>query len=168
LIASSSNVRPTVRTRSARPRHGMQARKNVEATLPANLNFKSLNGTFWNVLGSERGMDIEENWQTPSFATMRSSVRSRLAPPIFQSLRATPNPESVPFCSNNKYQACRGKLPHRFSGLHRHHPAHTHFYRHSLNVSALRRRSCIGVHWAPGPLLRTEETNRNHDMCFGR
>jgi hypothetical protein len=96
-------------------------------------------------------MDIEENWQTPSFATMRSSVRSRLAPPIFQSLRATPNPESVPFCSNNKYQACRGKLPHRFSGLHRHHPAHTHFYRHSLNVSALRRRSCIGVHWAPGP-----------------
>jgi hypothetical protein len=51
---------------------GCKPEKMLEATLPANLNFKSLNGTFWNVLGSERGMDIEENWQTPSFATMRS------------------------------------------------------------------------------------------------
>ena len=32
---------------------------------------------------------------------MRSSVRSRLAPPILQSLRGTPNPKSVPFCSNS-------------------------------------------------------------------
>jgi hypothetical protein len=43
-------------------------------------------------------------WQTPSFATMRSSVRSRLAPPYFQSLRWTPNPESVPFCSNKNFR----------------------------------------------------------------
>jgi hypothetical protein len=35
---------------------------------------------------------------------MRSSVRARLAPPCFQSLRTHPNRQSVPFCSNNNFR----------------------------------------------------------------
>jgi hypothetical protein len=44
---------------------------------------------------------------------MRSSVRSRLAPPIFQALRSDSNPQSVPFCSNKQFHNFRlaGKLP---------------------------------------------------------
>ena len=63
----------------------MQAGKTVEATLPANLKMGPI-GPFWTVIGSETRMDTGAEWQTPSFATMRSSVRSRLAPPNFQAL----------------------------------------------------------------------------------
>ena len=46
---------------------------------------------------------------------MRSSVRSRLAPPYFQSLRRTPNPESVPFCSKTSIKPAgfASKLRHK-------------------------------------------------------
>jgi len=56
-----------------------------------------------------------EYWQISSFATMRSSVRSRLAPPSFQALRTLPYSQSVPFCSNNHFRLA-GKLPQVSSG----------------------------------------------------
>ena len=43
---------------------------------------------------------------------MRSSVRSRLAPPCFLSIRSTPNPKSVPFCSKIQPNPCRS-LPEK-------------------------------------------------------
>jgi hypothetical protein len=51
---------------------------------------------------------------------MRSSVRSRLAPPSFQALRSDSNAQSVPFCSNKQFHNFRlaGKLPHSSSGVH--------------------------------------------------
>jgi hypothetical protein len=49
---------------------------------------------------------------------MRSSVRSRLAPPSFQLLRSDSKPQSVPFCSNKQFHNFRlaGKLPQVSSG----------------------------------------------------
>jgi hypothetical protein len=60
-----------------------------------------------------------EYWQISSFATMRSSVRSRLAPPHFQSLRALPHCQSVPFCfKTNSNSGLAGRIASTvFSGF---------------------------------------------------
>ena len=49
----------------------------------------------WTVLDRNRlpsARQIEVFWWTVSFATMRSSVRARLAPPNFRTLPAVPGP----------------------------------------------------------------------------